>query len=49
MARDLDRALRLTLDERRERHARLLEVVKRTTAVSWAQDFLRALDACGPR
>jgi trehalose 6-phosphate synthase len=49
MARDLDRALRLTLDERRERHAKLLEVVQRTTAVSWAQDFLRALDACGPR
>jgi alpha,alpha-trehalose-phosphate synthase [UDP-forming]/trehalose-phosphatase len=46
MARDLDRALRMPLDERRERHAKLLEAVMRTTAVSWAEDFLHALEAC---
>src|SRR6204780_4974294 len=45
MARDLDRALRMTLEERREQHAKLLPVVLRTTAVSWAEDFLRALTA----
>jgi trehalose 6-phosphate synthase len=46
MARDLDRVLRMPLEERRERHSKLLETVRRTTAVSWAEDFLRALDAC---
>ncbi|HET7039275.1 MAG TPA: trehalose-6-phosphate synthase [Gemmatimonadales bacterium] len=46
MARDLDRALRMPLDERRERHRRLLEVVHRTTAASWAESFLQALEAC---
>jgi trehalose 6-phosphate synthase len=46
MARDLDRVLRMPLEERREQHAKLLETVRRTTAVSWAEDFLRALDAC---
>ncbi|MFO0758938.1 MAG: trehalose-phosphatase [Byssovorax sp.] len=46
MARDLDRALRMTLEERRDHHAKLLAAVQRTTAVSWAEDFLRALEAC---
>jgi trehalose-6-phosphate synthase len=46
MARDLDRALRMTLEERREQHAKLLPAVLRTTSVSWAEDFLRALEAC---
>jgi alpha,alpha-trehalose-phosphate synthase [UDP-forming]/trehalose-phosphatase len=46
MARDLDRALRMPLEERRERHAKLLAAVMRTTAVTWAEDFLRALEAC---
>jgi trehalose 6-phosphate synthase len=46
MARDLDRVLRMPLEERRERHAKLLETVQRNTAVTWAEDFLRALDAC---
>jgi trehalose 6-phosphate synthase len=49
MARDLDRALRMTLEERREQHAKLLPAVLRTTAVTWAEDFLRALDACARR
>jgi trehalose 6-phosphate synthase len=46
MARDLDRALRMPLDERRARHARLLAVVERTTAQSWATSFLDALGQC---
>jgi alpha,alpha-trehalose-phosphate synthase [UDP-forming] len=46
MARDLDRALRMPLEERRERHAKLHGVISRTTAVSWAEDFLRTLEAC---
>jgi alpha,alpha-trehalose-phosphate synthase [UDP-forming]/trehalose-phosphatase len=43
MARDLDRALRMDLRERRERHAFLRAAVERTTALTWAEDFLRAL------
>jgi trehalose 6-phosphate synthase len=43
MARDLDRALRMPLSERRARHARLLAVVERSTAQSWATSFLDAL------
>jgi len=46
MTRDLDRALRMPLEERREHHGKLLEAVMRTTAVSWAEDFLQALEAC---
>jgi trehalose 6-phosphate synthase len=46
MARDLDRALRMPLDERKARHARLLAVVERTTAQSWATSFLDALAEC---
>lgn len=43
IARDLDRALRMELVERQERHRRLLAVVTRNTAVSWTEDFLRSL------
>ncbi|MBI2920969.1 MAG: trehalose-phosphatase [Planctomycetes bacterium] len=46
MARDLDRALRMPLEERQERHAKLMAAVSKTTAVSWAEDFLAALEAC---
>jgi trehalose 6-phosphate synthase len=46
MARDLDRALRMELSERQERHQRLLAVVTRTTATTWAEDFIEALTAC---
>jgi trehalose 6-phosphate synthase len=46
LARDLDRALRMGLDERRARHAKLLESVSRTTAITWAEDFLTTLAAC---
>jgi len=48
MARDLLRALRMPLEERRRRHAELLRVVSRTTAVTWAQDFLNALYMARP-
>jgi trehalose 6-phosphate synthase len=43
MARDLDRALRMDHAERKARHARLSAVVERTTALTWAEDFLAAL------
>jgi trehalose 6-phosphate synthase len=46
MARDLDRALRMPLDERKNRHSRLLAAVSRTTALSWAEDFIATLEAC---
>jgi alpha,alpha-trehalose-phosphate synthase [UDP-forming] len=46
MTRDLDGALRMPAAERRERHARLLEAVRRTTASSWAESFLEALESC---
>jgi trehalose 6-phosphate synthase len=46
MAYDLDRALRMPVAERRERHARLLAAVHRTTALSWAEGFVDALEAC---
>jgi alpha,alpha-trehalose-phosphate synthase [UDP-forming]/trehalose-phosphatase len=46
MARDLDRALRMGLEERRQRQEKLLAVVSKTTAATWAEDFLAALEAC---
>ncbi|HLY10678.1 MAG TPA: trehalose-6-phosphate synthase, partial [Planctomycetota bacterium] len=46
LARDLDRALRMPLEERKTRHEKLLEVVSRSTALTWAQDYLRTLEAC---
>jgi trehalose 6-phosphate synthase len=46
MARDIDRALRMGSEERRARHARLLAAVHRTTATSWAESFVTALEAC---
>ncbi len=49
MARDLDRALRMPLEERKMRHARSLAVVERTTAQSWAASFLDALAECPRR
>jgi alpha,alpha-trehalose-phosphate synthase [UDP-forming]/trehalose-phosphatase len=49
MARDLDRALRMPLDERKMRHARSLAIVERTTAQSWAVSFLEALSECPSR
>lgn len=48
MAADLDRALRMPQGERIERHRRLLQAVERTTAITWARDFIDALEACGP-
>jgi trehalose 6-phosphate synthase len=46
MARALDRALRMPLEERRDHYAKLSAVVQGTTAVSWAEDFLSALERC---
>jgi trehalose 6-phosphate synthase len=49
LAHDLDRALRMGVVERRERHQKLLASVGRTTAISWAEDFLGTLSRCGVR
>ena len=49
LASDLDRALRMGLEERRSRHKKLLAAVSRTTALTWAEDFLSALFAAGAR
>ena len=46
VARDLDRALRMSLEERKLRHGRLLAAVSKSTARSWAEDFIRTLVAC---
>jgi alpha,alpha-trehalose-phosphate synthase [UDP-forming]/trehalose-phosphatase len=46
MARDLDRALRMDLEERRQRHAILRRAVERTTALTWAEEFVTALEKC---
>ncbi len=49
LARDLDAALRMPLEERRRRHGHLNESVSRTTARTWADEFLATLQACqGP-
>jgi alpha,alpha-trehalose-phosphate synthase [UDP-forming]/trehalose-phosphatase len=48
-ARDLDRALRMPLEERLERHAALHRIISKTTALTWAEDFLAALEAVTPR
>jgi trehalose 6-phosphate synthase len=45
MARDIDRALRMTLEERRSRHAKLITTVQRTTATTWAESFVAMLEA----
>jgi alpha,alpha-trehalose-phosphate synthase [UDP-forming]/trehalose-phosphatase len=44
-ARDLDRALRLPTEERLRRHAALSATIARTSALTWAEDFLGSLDA----
>jgi alpha,alpha-trehalose-phosphate synthase [UDP-forming] len=46
MARDIDRALRMPLEERKERHGRLLAAVQRRTATSWAEEFVARLEEC---
>jgi trehalose 6-phosphate synthase len=42
-AHDLDRALRMPADERRARHEKLARIVAKTTALTWAEDFLASL------
>ena len=44
MARDLERALRMPAEERRERHRHLYAAVSRSTAVTWAEEFLGAVE-----
>jgi trehalose 6-phosphate synthase len=46
-ARDLDRALRMPLDERLKRHTSLTDTISKTTALTWAQDFLATLESTG--
>jgi trehalose 6-phosphate synthase len=46
MAADLDRALRMSLDERQRRHAACMADVERATATVWADRFLARLEAC---
>ncbi len=43
VARDLDQALTMPLWERKQRHSKLFEIISKTTALTWAQDFLGAL------
>jgi trehalose 6-phosphate synthase len=45
MAEDIALALQMPLEERRHRQASLLAAVERTTALTWAREFLRELDA----
>lgn len=45
MAKDLDRSLRMELDERKTRYAKLIATVQRSNAVTWAEGFLDALKA----
>jgi trehalose 6-phosphate synthase len=45
MARDIARALRMTVEERKDRHSRLLSAVRRTTATTWAEEFVGMLEA----
>jgi trehalose 6-phosphate synthase len=47
MAEDLNRALRMGLMERQERHSRLLVAVGQRTAATWADQFLHSLEASG--
>jgi alpha,alpha-trehalose-phosphate synthase [UDP-forming] len=49
MARDLDRALRMPLEERCSRHARLQAAVSGSTAITWAEAFLAALEQSARR
>jgi alpha,alpha-trehalose-phosphate synthase [UDP-forming]/trehalose-phosphatase len=46
LAHDLDRALRMGPEERQARHEKLLASVARTTAITWAEDFLSTLARC---
>ncbi|MFG1461621.1 alpha,alpha-trehalose-phosphate synthase (UDP-forming) [Xanthobacter sp. DSM 24535] len=49
MALALRRALDMPLEERRERHARMMAVLTRHDIDSWAQSFLEALNEKPPR
>jgi trehalose 6-phosphate synthase len=44
MARAIDNALTMPLEERKERHAALFERVSWRDAIAWQQAFLNALE-----
>jgi trehalose 6-phosphate synthase len=44
VARDLDRALRMSREERVNRHRSLAPVVRATTARAWGDAFVRELE-----
>jgi trehalose 6-phosphate synthase len=44
LARDIALALEMPRDERRRRHARLLVAVQRSTATTWGEQFVSALE-----
>ncbi|NOU27460.1 MAG: trehalose-phosphatase [Polyangiaceae bacterium] len=46
MAEDLRRALTMPLDERKDRQRKLLARVESSTAATWGEAFLSALEAC---
>ncbi len=48
MAEVIDRALRMQLAERIQRHRKLLATVEQRTAQVWASDFLAALSSASP-
>jgi trehalose 6-phosphate synthase len=48
-ARDLDQALKMPIEERKRRHASLLDVISKTTALTWAEQFLTALETVARR
>ncbi len=47
-AESLDRALSLPLEERKERHASLMEQLRRYSLSHWRDHFLRDLAVDGP-
>jgi alpha,alpha-trehalose-phosphate synthase [UDP-forming]/trehalose-phosphatase len=49
MAETIDRALRMPLAERKDRHRKLLAVVESRTAQGWADEFLAALAEAAKR
>jgi alpha,alpha-trehalose-phosphate synthase [UDP-forming]/trehalose-phosphatase len=47
LAADLDRALRMPLEERRARHGRMRAIVHATSPAAWAERFLAELERTG--
>ncbi|MBA3817489.1 MAG: trehalose-6-phosphate synthase, partial [Deltaproteobacteria bacterium] len=49
LAADLDRALRMPLEERQQRHRRMLAIVEPATPAAWSASFLTALAGAAER